>query len=138
MYGKEWHRETSLQSNTMNWQTDNLNIEQPIALETLLPGPDRKRTAAAYQYRLIYQNPDPEAVGCKLIWEVSGGRAPYQIAIERTETGEVHSHCTCADAIFRAFEANHVCKHIQGLLQIGRELLNQPQEYQEPAVRACA
>lgn len=119
----------------MSWQPKYTN-EQPLSLEIHLPGPDRKRTAATYQYRLIYQNPDPEAVGCKLIWEVSGGRVPYQIAIERTDKGEVQSHCTCADAIFRAFEANHVCKHIQGLLQIGRELRT-PEEHPEP-VRACA
>jgi hypothetical protein len=45
---------------------------------------------------------------------------PYQIALERDEAGTLGIHCTCADAIFRAEEEGRFCKHVHGLLRIGR------------------
>ena len=55
-----------------------------------------------------------------MIWEVSGGRLSYQIALECGETGNLRLHCTCADAIFRAEEEGRFCKHVLGLLDFGR------------------
>src|SRR5437016_5216910 len=96
-----------------------------VALLTILPGPDRKRSAAPYSYRLVYRNPEPEAVGCVMTWEVSGGRLPYQIAIERHEAGDLRIYCTCADAVFRAENEGRFCKHVTGFLRVGRELHDQ-------------
>ena len=94
---------------------------EPLTLlQTLLPGPDRKRTQSPYGYRLTYRNPQQTLPGCVLSWEVSGGRMPYQIALERDEAGTLRIHCTCADAIFRAEEEGRLCKHVHGLLQAGR------------------
>lgn len=85
-------------------------------LLTLLPGPDRKRTASLYSYRITYRNPIPKESGCLALWEVAGGRQKYQIAVERQESGGCRWHCTCADAIYRGEEdARHVCKHVRGL-----------------------
>ena len=89
-------------------------------LVTRLPGPGRKRSESLYHYRLTYRNPLDDAVGCVMIWEVSGGRLPYQVALERDEAGNLHVHCTCADAIFRAEAEGRFCKHVHGLLQIGQ------------------
>src|ERR1051325_9130230 len=72
-----------------------------VALATILPGPDRRRSAKYYSFRLLYRNPDPGSVGCVQTWEVQGGRVPYQLAIEREATGGLRLHCTCADAVFR-------------------------------------
>jgi hypothetical protein len=90
-------------------------------LFTLLPGPDRKRSRSRYGYRITYRNPDRDAVGCALTWEVSGGRLTYQIALERDAAGNLRLHCTCADAVFRAQEQGRFCKHVRGLLQFGRQ-----------------
>ena len=91
----------------------------PIELvSTLLPGPDRKRTATAYHYRVIHR--DARGNGCVLAWEVTGGRLGYQIALERDATGHLRLHCTCADAVFRAEAEGRVCKHVRGLLNVGR------------------
>ncbi len=79
-----------------------------------LPGPDRKRSISEYRFRLTYRNPTPDNDGCVMVWEVSGGRMPYQIAAERTPTG-VRWHCSCADAIYREGEQGHRCKHVRGL-----------------------
>jgi hypothetical protein len=84
----------------------------------LLPGPDRKRLVVPYGYRLTYRNPDAEAAGCALLWEVSGGRLHYQIALERDEAGELRLHCSCADAVFRGEAEGRLCKHVRGLLEI--------------------
>ncbi len=89
-------------------------------LTALLPGPDRKRADAPYRYRLSYRNPLADAVGCVMIWEVSGGRLAYQIALERDEGGNLRVHCTCADAIFRCESEGRFCKHVHGLLQFAR------------------
>jgi hypothetical protein len=86
-----------------------------------LPGPTRKRTPTPYCYRLTYRNPDPAVPGCSLLWDVLGGRLRYQIALERETDGQLRWHCTCADAIYRGeTEPNHVCKHVRGLLNLGR------------------
>jgi hypothetical protein len=89
------------------------------ALVTLLPGPARDRAQAAYCYRLTYRNPLPDGIGCVMIWEVTGGRLPYQIALEREEVGGLRLHCTCADHVFRAENEGRRCKHVQGLLELG-------------------
>jgi len=94
----------------------------PFTLTTCLPGPDRKRAQTSYRYRLTYRNPDPNAVGCILTWEVQGGRAPYQMAVERQQTGQLRLHCTCADAVFRADLHGGYCKHIRGFIQSGLQL----------------
>ncbi|HZT79088.1 MAG TPA: hypothetical protein VFA26_02605 [Gemmataceae bacterium] len=99
--------------------------ETPV-LFTVLPGPDRKRTRTFYRYRLTYRNPDAGAVGCGMIWEVSGGRHAYQIALERDEAGNVRLHCTCADAVFRAEEEGRFCKHVLGLLDFGKPRAEPP------------
>jgi hypothetical protein len=92
----------------------------PAIHQTVLPGPDRKRSRSAYAYRLSYRNSAQTAAGCVMLWEVSGGRVPYQIALERDETGNLRLHCTCADAVFRAEEEGRFCKHIRGLIELGR------------------
>jgi hypothetical protein len=99
---------------------------RPLASDILyssLPGPSRKRTPSPYCYRLIHRNPDPGEPGCMLLWEVFGGRQPYQIALEREESGHLRYHCTCADFVYRAENSNHLCKHIRGLQALGRDLL---------------
>ena len=87
---------------------------------TPLPGPDRRRRIHPYLYRITYCNPDPASVGCALTWEVTGGRLSYQVALERQENGRLRWHCTCADAIYRAENEGRVCKHVKGLLSVGR------------------
>src|SRR5262245_14885226 len=90
-------------------------------LYTLLPGPTRKRFPRWYGYRLCYRSPDAGAPGCIMSWEVTGGRQSYQVALERTSRGELQAHCTCADAVYRGeLKADHVCKHVRGLLALGR------------------
>lgn len=85
-----------------------------------LPGPTRKRTPSDYRFRLTYRNPTPDESGCALLWEVVGGRLEYQIALERQPSGALRWHCTCADAVYRGEDAPHVCKHVRGLLELGR------------------
>ena len=51
-----------------------------------------------------------------MTWEVFGGRASYQVALEREWDGGLRWHCTCADAVYR----DRVCKHIRGLIALGR------------------
>jgi hypothetical protein len=87
---------------------------------TSLPGSDRKRSQTHYCYHLTYQNPLAGVAGCVMLWEVSGGRLLYQIALERDEAGNLRLHCTCADAVFRAEAEGRFCKHVHGLLQCGR------------------
>jgi hypothetical protein len=86
-----------------------------------LPGPSRKRTPSPYCYRLIFSNPDPAVEGCALLWEVLGGREEYQVALERQRGGELRWHCSCADAIYRGENRPHTCKHVRGLLSLGRK-----------------
>ena len=92
----------------------------PAVLLTVLPGPDRKRAASAYSYRLLHRRVEPEASGCLMIWEVTGGRLTYQIALEQADDGRLHLHCTCADFVFRAEPEGRFCKHLRGLLRLGR------------------
>ena len=92
----------------------------PTVLTASLPGPTRKREPSTYCYRLTYRSPGPGEPGCALLWEVAGGRLPYQIALEREPSGALRWHCTCADAVYRGEDAPHVCKHVRGLLELGR------------------
>ena len=94
-------------------------------LLTLVPGPDRKRSARSYLYQLTYQNPDPHTPGCVMTWEVCGGRLSYQLAIERDGKGHLHCHCTCADAVFRAEGEGRSCKHVLGFFEATRQLRGQ-------------
>jgi predicted nucleic acid-binding Zn finger protein len=88
-------------------------------LATDLPGPDRKRSPSQYLYRVTYRQ-DEEGAGCVLLLEVTGGRMPYQIALERDDAGNLQVHCTCADAIFRAEAEGRFCKHVHGLVEFMR------------------
>lgn len=82
----------------------------------VLPGPDRKRTPAPYQFRVSYRNPEPTEPGCEMTWQVIGGREEYQVAAERTEEGRVEWHCTCPDAVYHEDHRNaYYCKHVQGI-----------------------
>ncbi len=82
----------------------------------VLPGPDRKRTPAPYQFNVTYRNPEPTEPGCVMTWTVTGGREEYQVAAERTDDGRVEWHCTCPDAIYHGtYQHAHRCKHVQGL-----------------------
>jgi len=85
-------------------------------LSVIVPGPDRKRLPAPYAYRIAYRNAEAGDGECAMVWEVYGGRLPYQIAAERTTDGVVY-HCSCADAVYRGEDnPGHVCKHVQALL----------------------
>ena len=88
-------------------------------LQISLPGPERRRQPSAYRYRLIYVNSESQS-GCQRQWEVLGGRQPYQIALEKDPRGNLHLHCTCADAIFRKDNEGRFCKHVLGLLELGK------------------
>jgi hypothetical protein len=92
----------------------------PFALITLvLPGPDRKRSPAAYHYRVTYRNPEPGEPGCVMTWDVVGGRDVYQVALERAADDFHRWHCTCEDAVYRHENQNtHFCKHVTGLIQL--------------------
>jgi hypothetical protein len=85
-----------------------------------LPGPDRKRRVRPYLYRVTYCSRDPDEVGCAMTWEVIGGRLCYQVALERQKSGRLRWHCTCADAVFRCENQGKHCKHVKGLLALGR------------------
>ncbi len=86
-------------------------------LTLVMAGPDRKRTPSLYHYRVTYRNPDPGELGCVMTWEVTGGRQPYALALERRAGNEFLWHCSCADAVYRGEDdPNHVCKHVAGLM----------------------
>lgn len=86
-------------------------------LMMVLPGPDRKRFLSAYVFRVTYRNPAAGETGCVMTWEVTGGRLPYQIALERTAAGDQRWHCSCADAVYRGEDhPSHMCKHVRGLV----------------------
>jgi hypothetical protein len=105
---------------------------------TTLPGPTRKRKPSPYLYRLTFRNPEPAVPGCTLLWDVLGGRATYQVALERETTGDLRWHCTCADAVYRGeAEENHVCKHVRGLLNVGRTP-PEPPDAEATASACCA
>jgi hypothetical protein len=88
-----------------------------VQLQTSLPGPDRKRCASEYRFRLTYRNHRTDEAGCVSVWEVVGGRLPYQIAVERVGAGSLVWHCSCADAVYRGDDGAHRCKHVAGLLE---------------------
>ena len=94
----------------------------PIAYLAALPGPDRKRTPSVYQYRLVFRKSETDQSGCVAMWEVTGGRMPYQVALELDTAGRYAWHCTCADAVYKAEEQGRLCKHVQGLLEFGAAL----------------
>jgi hypothetical protein len=113
------------------WSTKKIALEiesmQPtssVVVCASLPGPTRKRTPSAYCYRLTYRNPEPNRLGCVLLWDVHGGRQDYQIALEREPAGTLRWHCTCADAVYRGEDAPHTCKHVRGLKALGRRPLD--------------
>jgi hypothetical protein len=89
-------------------------------LQIVLPGPQRKREPCPYSYRLVYANPE-QLAGCQRIWEVLGGRQPYQIVLEKDPRGILQFHCTCADAIYRKDNEGRFCKHVLGLLELGKQ-----------------
>lgn len=95
-------------------------IEEPVLLYARIPGPDRKRTPISYVYRLMYRDLETAGPCCIMVWEVTGGRMPYQIALERDEAATLRLHCTCADAIFRGENEGRFCKHVRGLLHPDR------------------
>src|SRR5438105_2477313 len=64
-------------------------------LSLVVPGPDRKRRPAPYSYRIAFRNPGATEGECVMVWDVYGGRLPYQVAAERNRTG-VRYYCTCA------------------------------------------
>jgi hypothetical protein len=85
----------------------------------VLPGPNRKRLPSPYCFKIAYRNPDPNEEGCVAVWEVSGGREGYQIALERTEKSQLRWHCCCPDAVYRQNDPNtHFCKHVRGLFEV--------------------
>jgi hypothetical protein len=87
-------------------------------LMKILPGADRKRSPGLYCFRVTYRNPDGQEPGCVMTWEVTGGRGPYQIALERVFPGRMRWHCTCADSVYRTdVDPSHRCKHSSGLLE---------------------
>src|SRR5947209_4582583 len=101
-----------------------------------LPGPTRKRAPQSYCFLLTYRNPEPEAAGCVLLWEVQGGREDYQVALERQDDGVLRWHCTCADHSYRSETEGKVCKHVRGLLALGRPATQPGDGSEEPL--ACA
>jgi hypothetical protein len=92
----------------------------PFTLLARLPGPDRKRSETPYCYLLRHRDVQTAGPACVLLWEVTGGRQEYQIALERDEVGNLRLHCTCADAVYRAENEGRFCKHIRGLLSFGQ------------------
>jgi hypothetical protein len=94
----------------------------PSLYLTVLPGPDRRRSRTLYHYRVAYRSADPARPGCVALWEVVGGRSPYQVALERDDAGHYYWHCTCADAVYRAEDQGRCCKHVHGLLAFGAPL----------------
>jgi hypothetical protein len=95
----------------------NQNQRANFAIVTvLLPGPNRKRMPAPYQFNVSYRNPEPAEPGCVMTWQVNGGREEYQVALERTERGEMAWHCTCPDSVYSGEnDPDYCCKHVQGL-----------------------
>lgn len=85
-----------------------------------LPGPTRHRSASPYCYRLLHESSEPQEEGCLLLWEVFGGREIYHVALEREDSGDLHWHCSCADAVYRGDRRVTHCKHVRGLRGHGR------------------
>ena len=84
----------------------------------VLPGTDRKRSLALYTCRVTYRNTVPDEPGCVMTWEISGGRLPYQAALERKADGSLRWHCSCADMVYRSEDdPRHLCKHVRGIIE---------------------
>lgn len=83
-----------------------------------VPGSDRRRGMQQYHFRVTYRCEDFYRTGCIITWEVTGGRLPYQAALERTASGNYFWHCTCADAVFRCEPERRHCKHIRALTKM--------------------
>jgi hypothetical protein len=89
------------------------------AIAVTLPGPSRKREPAEYRFRVTYRGTGLREPGCLMTWEVTGGRSPYQLALERTEAGDTVWHCSCADFAYRGEdEPRYRCKHVGGLVDV--------------------
>jgi hypothetical protein len=87
-----------------------------------LRGPTRKPESAEYRFRVTYRGTAVREPGCLMTWEVTGGRSPYQLALERTETGDTRWHCTCADFAYRGEHPQYRCKHVGGLVEVLEEV----------------
>lgn len=84
-----------------------------------IPGPTRKREDTEYRFRVTYRGTTIQDPGCLMTWEVTGGRADYQLALERTESGDTRWHCTCADFEYRGDDhPRYRCKHVSGLVEL--------------------
>lgn len=94
-------------------------VKSAGVIAVTMPGPSRRRELAEYRFRVTYRGTGLRAPGCLMTWEVTGGRTPYQLALERTERGDTRWHCTCADFEFRGeTEARYACKHVSGLVDV--------------------
>lgn len=80
-----------------------------------LTGPTRRQGQVPYLFHLIYRASGTKHLGCVLLWMIQGGREPYQIALERTEYGQMIWHCTCADFVYRRNREGCHCKHVNAL-----------------------
>lgn len=90
-----------------------------VTLLVEVPGPDRKRLPKEYRFNVSYRSREGAESGCFMTWEVIGGRMPYQIALEQTESGDRRWHCSCADAVYRGEDnPQHQCKHVQALREV--------------------
>ena len=81
-------------------------------------GPTRKQDEAEYRFRVTYRGTASQEPGCLMTWEVTGGRTPYQLALERTDSGDTRWHCTCADFVYRGDHPRYRCKHVGGLVDV--------------------
>ena len=121
-----------------------LSINEPVyaLYTTILPGPDRKRHASLYSYRMTYHNSENEGPSCVTSWAVSGGREIYKIDLERDQQGRFRWHCTCADAVYRGETEGKICKHVRGLWLFGlpytHSELDRTYEIRPLTVRAMA
>ena len=92
------------------------NPKSTAVVALTMPGPTRKRLPAEYRFRVTYRGTAVREPGCLMTWEVTGGRSPYQLALERTEAGGTRWHCTCADFEYRGDDhPRYRCKHLSGL-----------------------
>jgi hypothetical protein len=94
-------------------------VKSAAVIVATMPGPSRKRELSEYRFRVTYRGTELHSPGCLMTWEVTGGRASYQLALERTEKGDTRWHCTCADFEFRGDDQpRYACKHVSGLVDV--------------------
>ena len=94
-------------------------------ISVTIPGPTRKQEPAEYRFRVTYRCGPTRDPGCLMTWEVTGGRSPYQLALERTDAGGTRWHCTCADFVYRGERGDrpaYQCKHVHGLVDALEDL----------------